>query len=143
MAQNDHTIIRGKLLGTDDSGKQQKVQVQGRAGEQLGSEKNGVPRHEGYPMNTHLPKGSLVVVMMQDGNPDQATILGGEHPDHRKTDLQEGEFEIGDIWGKSLKATENGWTLTVGPLTIIAETVVVQASGTVTMSSGGVFHINP
>lgn len=126
MNPTDNQTVRVKLIATKDGDKQQKVEAEGREGEQLGGGKHGMHRAQGYPLSSHLPAGSIGLVLMMGGNPDQSVMIGGEHPEHRPTGLAEGEWKLHDIWGKSLHATENGWVLQVGPLTIQATQLIIE-----------------
>lgn len=127
MNPTENMLIRARVDKTDDQNEQQAVEMTGRADEKIGGPKHPTHRAQGYPISSHLPKGSIALVMMMNGNPDQAVLLGGEHPEHRPKDLAEGEWKLYDQWGKSLHATEDGWVMTVGKLTIVADTVVIQS----------------
>jgi phage gp45-like len=124
----DNLIVRARTTKTKDGETQQTVEAEGRANEQIGGPKHGAPRQQGYPLTSHLPNGSIGLMLMPGGDPSQAVMIFGEHPDHRPKDLGEGEWKLYDKWGKHLHATENGWTMTVGKLTIVADTVVIQSA---------------
>lgn len=127
MNPTDNMLVRLKVDKTDDSKEQQTVETTGRSEEKIGGPKHGLHRAQPYGFSSHLPKGAIALVLMMEGNPDQAILIGGEHPEHRPKDLGEGEWKLYDQWGKSLHATEDGWVMKVGVLTIEADTVVIKS----------------
>jgi phage gp45-like len=100
MNPTDNTLVRTKLTKTDDSGKQQTLQLTGRKKEVLGGQKKGIVRVQHYGFTNHAPKGSLGITLIMNGNPDQTLVIGIEHPDHRPTNLKEGEAEMYDDQGQ-------------------------------------------
>jgi phage gp45-like len=90
MNPTDNMIIRGRIVDTRDDGKQQAVQVKGRANETYGDRGQYILRIQAHGFNGHAPKGSLGMILCMGGNNDQAMMLDGEHPDHRPTSLEEG-----------------------------------------------------
>lgn len=123
----DNLIVRAKTTKTKDGETQQTVEAEGRANEQIGGPKHGAPRQQGYPMSSHLPNGSIGLMLMPGGDPSQAVMIFGEHPDHRPKDLAEGEWKLYDIWNQFLKSGASGWDLEVKVLRIKADTVIIES----------------
>lgn len=99
-------------------------------------------------------KGGKGLVLPMPGNPDQAFILGGEHPGHRPTGLPAGGTAIYDstgnvmkfigdgivvdVAGRTITTTAGGWVLN-GPATINGDLTVngnVNVSGSVVDGDG-------
>lgn len=129
MNPTDNQMVRVVLDETDDSGRQQGLKTSGREREQLGSDKHRILRVQAYGLSGHAPKGSQGVVIAIGGNPDQAVLLGGEHPDHRPKDLGEGEVMLYSQFGQKIHLKANG-------------DVDIDAPGTVYIRSGGTVEIN-
>ncbi|MCW2276383.1 hypothetical protein GJ654_18825 [Rhodoblastus acidophilus] len=91
-------IFRFLLDKVDDSGKLQKIDGKGYAGEEFaGAHRVG---HFGYAYNP--PKGSHGVGYSPRGMGDLAFMLGMEHPDLRPKDLAPGECRLYDAEGNTI-----------------------------------------
>lgn len=92
----DNTHIRVKVTKTDDSQKQQRVQVEGRYEEKYGDDQQPVHRVQSYGFSAHAPAGSIGYVIIVDSNNDKPLVIALEHPDHRPKNLAEGESKMYD-----------------------------------------------
>lgn len=126
----DNQIVRVRLVETDDGDRRQAVRAEGRAREMFGGQKRKIPRNQEYGFSTHAPKGSVGTVIVIGGHPDQAMVANLEHPDHRPTDLEEGEVKIYSKFGQVIHLKANG-------------DIAISAPGDITIASGGTVHINP
>lgn len=75
--------------------------VSGRGG--YGDGWTGIHRIETHGFASSPIKGAKGLVLPMPGNPDQAFILGGEHPGHRPTGLPAGGTAIYDAGGNVTK----------------------------------------
>ena len=123
---SDNQLFRVEVEKTKDGGKAQTANLLGRDGEKLGGEQ-GVLRIQAHGISSHAPKGSHGVVLVIGGNSDQALLLGLEHPDHRPTELAEGDTKIYDAFGQSFHFKNGEAVMNVTKLTIIADTVVIES----------------
>ena len=127
--QADNMLVRVQSEKVLDDQPQQMVQAQGRYNERYGGTK-GVPRIQSYGFSSHPPAGSQGVTTTLGGNPDNAMVVGMEHPEHRPKDLGEGEFKQYEKWGGYQHAKEDKWVTKVGSATIEHE------------RGSGIVHIN-
>lgn len=73
-----------------DSGKIQRIQVQGEDDEDVLELELLQP----YGLTSVPPEGSEVIAVQPDGDPDQAVALAAMHPDHRPTGLEPGDVAM-------------------------------------------------
>lgn len=81
-----NAIRRVEVTGVDDSGGQQTATVRGSDGESFGVAING----QNFGFTSVPPIGSVGYAFMANGRPDQAFLLGMEHPDFRPKDQSDG-----------------------------------------------------
>ena len=118
--QMDNMIVRVQSIKTHDDKEQQQLEAWGRQGERLGGNtgKNAVPRVQDYGYTNHAPNGSQGVTLNLGGNPDNAMLIGMEHPKFRPKNLEEGEFKLYEKWGGYDHAQQPVWIRKVGGATI-------------------------
>ena len=115
-----NVLRRVEVVEVDDTGPIQKVIVMGLADEYFELPLRG--QSHGY---TGVPrKGAVGYVMMANGRPDQAFLMGLEHPDDRKTDLEPGEAKMYGAAQQEIHHDKDG-------------NVLIRSAG------GGIVHINP
>ena len=116
----DNMIVRVQSIKVYDDQEQQRFEADGRHGERFGgtSGKNAVPRVQGYGMTSYPPKGSQGVTLNLNGNPENAMLIGMEHPKYRPKNLKEGEFKLYEKWGGYDHAQDKVWLRKVGSATI-------------------------
>lgn len=92
----DNMNFRGKIAKTYDDKDQQLVELTGRHGERMGGNTgaHGVPRVQNYGMTSHLPDDSHLHMLVPEGNPDKATVVGAEHAPSRPKGLGKGEVKF-------------------------------------------------
>jgi phage gp45-like len=92
----DNMNYRGKIAKTYDDKDQQVLELTARHGERMGGNTgaHGVPRVQNYGMTSHLPAESHLHTLVPEGNPDKATVIGGEHAPSRPKNLAEGEVKF-------------------------------------------------
>jgi phage baseplate assembly protein V len=112
-----------------------------------------VRRLEPHGFASKPPKGSQGVFVPLNGNPDEAVLLGVDHPDHRPRDLPDGgsvQYDdagnviklIGadgcviDLANRTLTATTGDWVVTAPSVTINGNVTI---NGDLTCSGGGNF----
>lgn len=81
---------RVEVVEVDDSGPIQKVTVMGLADEYYELPLRGQP----HGLTTVPKVGAVGYLMLANGRPDQAFLMGLEHPDDRPTDRQPGESTL-------------------------------------------------
>ena len=98
-----------RAIKTHDDKEQQRLEAWGRHNERYGGTtgKHAVPRVQSYGFTNHAPKGSQGVTLNLGGNPDNAMMIGMEHPKYRPKNLEEGEFKLYEKWGGYDHAQEN------------------------------------
>jgi len=125
----DNMLWRARLDETDDTGKQQKMSLLGRVREKIGGQKSKVPRLQGYGLSSHPPKGAQGFFIAMGGYPDQVFCLGIEHPDHRPTNLAEGELKLYDDQGQFVHIKRDGIHIETGKtVTIKAPKIVLESA---------------
>ncbi len=140
-----HLVGIGRLQHVDDSGAQQKLQVQIRAGGpgELEEVLDGAPRIAEYGLASNPPIGSEAIVAFLSGRRSMAVVFGTGHRPTRPTGLQPGEAMLyNGVTGAWVKMGADGVmhancdVLVDHKLT--ADQVVVQsaASGTFTSADG-------
>jgi phage baseplate assembly protein V len=111
---------RVEVVEVDDTGPIQKVTVMGLADEFYELPLRGQPHGL-----TSVPKvGSVGYLMLANGRPDQAFLMGLEHPDDRPTGRAEGEATMYATPGQRVDMDKDG-------------NVAIRSA------AGGVVHINP
>lgn len=78
----------------------------------------GIHRIETHGFASSPIKGAKGLVLPMPGNPDQAFILGGEHPEHRPAGLPVGGTAIYDSTGNVMKFIGDGIVVDVAGRTI-------------------------
>lgn len=89
-------LVRFRLGETDDKGKQQLSKGKGRIRELFGGMKHKVQHLGRYGFVSHPPKEAIGMMLVLNGNPDQAFVIAIEHADSRMKDLAEGEVGMHD-----------------------------------------------
>lgn len=123
IADNDigrNVMRRVEVIKVDDSGPVQMVTVMGLADEIFDLPLRGQP----HGLTTVPPVGSIGYVMMAGGRPDQAFLMGLEHPEQRPNNREPGESILYATPGQRVDMDKNGNVL-------------------IKSASGGVVHINP
>lgn len=115
-----NVMRRVEVIEVDDSGEIQMVRVKGLADEIFELPLRGQP----HGMTSVPPVGSLGYVMMAGGRPDQAFLMGLEHPEQRPKDRAPGENVLYATPGQRMEMDQDG-------------NVLVKSAG------GGIVHINP
>ena len=92
-------VRRVELVSVKDNDGIQYVVALGHADEQF----KDAHRVQPFGFTAHPPKGSHGLALAVNGRPDQTTIIGVEHPDHRQKNLAEGEVAFYDANGQFLK----------------------------------------
>jgi phage baseplate assembly protein V len=115
-----NVLRRVEVIEVDDSGPIQKVTVKGLADEIFELPLRGQPHGlTGVPK-----KGAIGYVMMANGRPDQAFLMGIEHEEDRPKEREPGESTMYATPGQQVHMDKNG-------------NVVITSAG------GGTVHINP
>jgi len=115
-----NVLRRVEVVEVDDKGPIQKVIVMGLADEYFEMPLRG----QQHGMTGNPRKGAVGYVMMANGRPDQAFLMGLEHPDDRKKDIEPGETKVYGSAGQEQHADKDGnW--------------IIRSAG------GGTVHINP
>src|SRR5215471_6097021 len=99
MNADQNMIVRGEISDTRDSGPQQTVQVTGRKGEVYGGPRQFILRLQAHGFAGHAPPGSQGLLLIMNGCNDMAMLTGGEHPDYRPQDLEQGASRQYDVNG--------------------------------------------
>lgn len=115
-----NVMRRVEVIDVDDSGPIQMVRVMGLADEIFELPLRGQP----HGLTTVPPKGSVGYVMMAGGRPDQAFLMGLEHPEQRPANRASGESIMYATPGQKVDMDKNG-------------NVLIKSAG------GGIVHINP
>ncbi len=102
---------RVEVIAVDDTGPIQMVTVKG-----LADEEYKLPlRGQGFGMTSVPPVGSLGYLYAANGRPDQAFLMGLEHPEHRPRDRKEGETVLYALLGTLIEMTDDGDVLIKTP----------------------------
>lgn len=134
MSVMDTYLVRAELISTDDSGKTQVLKARGRDGEEYGG-KTGVLRVQSFGHSAHVPKGAHGLILVIGGNPDMAVLLGFEHPDHRPTNLAEGEHKLYDAFGQFIHFEDGTLTINAGGCQLVMTNGEIQLIGVVKLGS--------
>lgn len=97
-------VDRVSLVGTDDSGTQQLVDVAGLPGETM----KRALRVQPHGFSSHAPAGSEGAVVTGGTRRDRPLILGLEHKAHRPSGLAEGEAVLYDAKGQVVFLKQDG-----------------------------------
>lgn len=108
--------------------------VNGRAA--FGDGYSRVHRIEPHGFASSPPKGSKGLILSPNGNPDEAYVLGGEHPEKRPGNLPGGGTAIYDATGNIIKLVGSGIVVDVA-----SRTVTITA-GTWTLTGNAVINGN-
>lgn len=125
---DDYTIPglmrRVSLVELDDSGSQQRLRATGLAGEEFVN----VVRAQHFGLTSVPPKGAEGLLLAQGGRSDRAHILGLEHGDHRRRDVEVGGTVLYDANGQAISLVRNALRIVgSGTITIKANKVVIDA----------------
>jgi len=113
-------VRRVEVVKVDDRDGVQKVTVMGLADEYFELPYRG----QGHGL-TSVPKvGAVGYAFLANGRPDQAILMGLEHPDDRPKERQEGEAVMYATPGQKLEMDKDGNTI-------------------IKSAAGGIVHINP
>jgi phage gp45-like len=148
----DNMIVRGQIEDTRDGGPQQTVKASGRAGETYGGQSQFILRIQAHGFAGHAPPGSQGVLLIMGGNPDMAMLSGGEHPDHRPQDLEQGasrqydtngNFHAMDSTGQKLH-TESDLSIEVAgnETRSVKGNITAEVGGDYTLNANGTLHLN-
>lgn len=94
MSQPNNTLVRFRVEQSDDTGKQQLLTGKGRKRELFGSTSHKLVHTARFGYSSRPPRGSQGIAVALNGNPDQTFVVHVEHPDHRPTDLEDGETKV-------------------------------------------------
>lgn len=111
---------RVKVVEVKDDGEIQTVTVSGLKGEFFKLPLRG--QAHGFTGNPRV--GSVGYLFMANGRPDQAFLMGLEHPEDRKKNLESGESKSYGAAGQEIYHDKNG-------------NVLIRSAG------DGIVHINP
>lgn len=130
MTQPNNTLVRFRLEESDDSGTQQLLRGKGRKREMFGSASHKLVHTARFGVTSRPPQGSQGIAVALNGNPDQLFVIHVEHPDHRPTDLAEGDTQIYGSAGNSCWLKADG-------------SIVLKCSGAASITlSGGEIILN-
>lgn len=129
MSQPNNTLVRFRVEQSDDSGKQQLLTGKGRKRELFGSTSHKIVHTARFGYSSRPPRGSQGLAVALNGNPDQTFVVHVEHPDHRPTDLEEGESKVYDANGQFVHLKADG-------------TVVISGGGATITMAGGVIILD-
>ncbi|SMD18458.1 phage baseplate assembly protein [Rhizobium sp. RU36D] len=93
----------------------------------------GIHRIETFGLATSPPKGAKGLLISPNGNPDEAYVLGGEHPQHRPGNLPAGGTALYDGSGNIISLVGAKIRL-VAPLFEFVGNMTVQGNVTVSGS---------
>jgi phage baseplate assembly protein V len=128
-------VTRGRITLSNDSGTVQKLQVR------LGAQevRDSTPRLGEFGHASRPPTGSDVVVLFVAGDRSNGVVVASGHQASRPRDMQEGESQLYDLWGKSVYLTKDGGIVVEAkdtPVTVNnATTVTVNASAKVRLNT--------
>jgi phage gp45-like len=134
--QGDNYLIRAELQETKDEGKAQMVTGLGRDSESVGG-KTGVLRIQMFGHTSNVPKGAHGIMLVLNGNMDQAVMLGLEHPDHRPTGLESGDDKSYDSRGQFRHYKSDQVHMQVKKLVIDVEGAVIINSNDINLGGTG------
>ena len=129
-------LRRVSVVDVDDTGSQQRLTLNGLAGEQF----KNVVRSQHYGFSSVPPAGGEGVILAQGGRADRAHVLGLEHGDFRPVKRNPGESVLYDNQGQEIYVSKNGVVIKGGknnlPLTItVGNTTMTIAKDQVTITS--------
>lgn len=128
-----NAIRRARVVESQDDGELQLVTFKGFAGEYF---KLAV-RAQDHGLSSHVPVGSVGTIFMGGGRPDQAFVIGFEHPDHRPKDLKEGESVMYDNKGQTMSMVEGPLSHMKSPGKIVLEAPEIVLKGNVHLGDEG------
>lgn len=96
------SLLRGKLIETDDSGEFQQLKFDGLKGQRMSKIGRNLP----FGFTSHSPPGSIGHFLAVSGRPDQTWALGFEHPDHRKKNLGVGHTVLYNAHGDAVSLVQ-------------------------------------
>lgn len=99
-----NVLRRVEVIEVDDSGPIQKITCVGLADEYFEFPLRG----QGHGMTSNPKVGALGYVMMANGRPDQAFLMGLEHPDERPVERKPGESTMYASKKQRVHMDENG-----------------------------------
>jgi phage gp45-like len=107
MHAGRNVMRRVEVVKVDDKGEIQKITVKGLADEEYELPLRGQP----HGLTTIPPVGSVGYLFIANGRPDQAFLMGLEHPDIRPKDRKDGESEMYAKKKQSMLMDEKGNTI--------------------------------
>lgn len=128
-----NVMRRVEVIAVDDSGPIQKVTVMGLADEVFDLPLRG----QGHGLTTVPPVGSIGYVMMAGGRPDQAFLMGLEHPEQRPSGREPGESVMYATPGQKVIMDKDGNTDQTSPGEYRNE-----SGGKQIIKSGGIIYVN-
>jgi phage baseplate assembly protein V len=128
-----NVMRRVEVIAVDDTGPIQKVTVMGLADEVFDLPLRG----QGHGLTTVPPVGSIGYVMMAGGRPDQAFLMGLEHPEQRPNDRQPGESIMYATPGQRIVMDKDGNTAETAP-----GDRNLSSGGDQHVTSGGIIYVN-
>lgn len=127
-------LRRVEVVAVEDTGKQQLVTVKGLEGEVMKLAYRG----QYFGASGVPPVGSDGFALLVGGRPDQAILMGLEHPDHRPTGLGEGERVLYNAHGdkifqykERIKTVTKTWELEADTIKL---TGAIQITGDITQA---------
>ncbi len=121
-------VSRGRITFSNDAGNVQTLQV--RLG-QLET-RDGTPRMGDFGHASRPPIGADVIVLFAAGDRSNGVVVATGDQKSRPRNLQEGESQLYDLWGKSVYLTHSGIVIEAQgtPVTVNNATVVTINAGT-------------
>ncbi|NTF87489.1 hypothetical protein G6L46_10170 [Agrobacterium rhizogenes] len=105
--------------------------MSGRAG--FNDAYTDIHRIEPHGFMSNPIKGAKALLLSPNDDPDQAYVIGGEHPDHRPSGLPSGAAAIYDANGNIVKLVGTNITISSGGVTmVISPDGVAITGGTIT-----------
>ena len=129
-------LVRSEFVKTDDSAGEQALNLYGLDGEVLKT----VYRPQSYGLTSHAPVGSHGVLVSFGGERNQSFLMGGELPDKRPLNANEGDVKLYDQTGNVVfMGQKNGISIS----TASGNAIVKTKSGTITLQADGHAFVDP
>jgi len=117
------SYLRARLIGQDDSGPFQTIEVEAGPGQHF----TRVMRPQPFGLSASPPADSQGLLLYRDGQRENPLALGFEHPSHRPTDLPAGATALYDAAGGVISIVNKNIRIVAGEYRITAATIVLDA----------------
>lgn len=128
-------IARGRITFSNDAGNVQSLQLRLGALEV----RDATPRLGEFGHASRPPVGADVIVLFPAGDRSNGVVIASGHQATRPRNLNEGESQLYDLWGKSVYLTQDGGIVVEAqgtPVTVNNATLVtINASNSVVMDT--------